>query len=257
MSRTASVQSVEERIQIAKRHAHRVREEVRHAVDCWAALEHLHKLRTTDKVFDKALECNFPSGLRKVCDALFAETVATLMRAIDQPGNDRISLCTIACCIRPPEVQQYLLSDAWVYGTPAPGDEQYRIELRRHQEIALARFSRDIPNNWTNCDHGGKSLVKPVRTALRPMRDKLLSHSQAVNSDDISCADAVRKALSVVGNNAARIDLIFFRFDSEAQYDLPTQVSVSGEVWKDLYLGSKRRYVDAISEDEKWAKLDK
>ncbi len=211
--------------------AERLAHEVQHARDTWAVLQGLQRKRDSNARFDQDLKGHFPFGLRKICDALFAETVMSLLRATDDPGQpgDRLTLCQLSGILGNETVTAALNDERWIRRNGSLTEVGLIDTQRCEQEAAIMRFKAVVPNGWKKGDYADDERLTKMRCQLRPLRGSQLAHltTESVVPPNGS---VVTSGIDLIAGLVDDANLIF-GFGSTVQEGIEASIQRAGRVW--------------------------
>lgn len=167
--------SLDEKIELGKKAAIRLREELDWAQKSWASFEAINGRQNdaTKRIYDAKnyLLCSGHDVFLK--NLFWRETLLSLFRMTDQHQNDTQNLCTIQHVLRINRCAERVCEKGWFESLGYP---EFLLESEiAAQSLRIKHILQIIPQKWSDPEPD-KPVLHKLRTKLRSLRDSSFAH---------------------------------------------------------------------------------
>lgn len=228
---------LDETLSKARRITERVILETGAARRSWALFEALNGESDTEREpMRKAItRLGLGLALNGVAMALVRDTIATLFRLTDASKTDRLTVCRISHLLSDSSLVDRLVEDArnWIPDSPKEFSD---ADGERCAE-AISSIQSLCPPIWDKDNLPTDPRLFDLREKLRPVRDRLLSHSMDTGQVTMPVRDEVSDFLAIVSDVADSARLVFLGAAGSGKDDFDGRYREATELWDYLQSG--------------------
>lgn len=224
----------------AKRVTVRLMAEAGTARQSWALFEGLNGRDDQHRavLVEGAMSLGLQRPLNGLVNALTRDTLLTLLRMTDPPGDDKLTLCRLSKLLSNQELIEERIADArdWIPGSPGELADQDAATC-----ASAIKFITDlVPPLWGKSAPTDPRLFN-LRSKLRPVRDKVLAHSIDTTEVIMPVVEDMRQFLDLGGKLVSKAQLVFRGSWMSEQADFGSRLIEATELWDRAQMGFANR----------------
>ena len=159
--------------------------------------------------------------------AILRDTVMTLFRMSDAPGENRKTLCRIALLLQDRKVQDHLIEEARKWNESMLDLSDYNANLC---SAKIASIASHVQPHWKENTPPPSPELYNLRTALRPIRDRKLAHAVDISSPAELTLNQIRRMIDLTTELVYASQLIFAGAAS-SESALPRRIREANDFW--------------------------
>ena len=161
--------------------------------------------------------------------ALARDTIMTLMRITDQPGQDNLVLCKLSALLRDPDTAAKCVG-ASLFSNPNLPAEFARANAEGCRS-AIKALTDLVPAKWDEKSPPVDRRLYDHREKMRPIRDKILAHSGDSEAIAMPVINEIREFLALTSQLVQHAELIFSGSAPNWSSDLKIRLREATEFW--------------------------